>query len=147
VRTYYRGPDAIVTGRHFVWLAAPTQVFHFDAIREVRVVRGEPAAQAIGALLAAAAGLVTLAGITYAYAGRSVGLTAIAAAAIFLILVLTTVRRKAARTWSLEADYAGTWTIVYSSADITAFNQVKRAVRRNLEDRVADRDGYGLAAA
>ncbi|WP_305787695.1 DUF6232 family protein [Symbioplanes lichenis] len=147
MRTYYRGPDAIVTGRHFVWLAAPTQVFHFDAVREVRVVRGEPAAQAIGALLAGTAGLVTLAGVAYAYAGRSVGLAATAAAALFWLLVLTTVRRRAARTWSLEADYAGTWTIVYSSADITAFNQVKRAVRRNLEDRVADRDGYGLAAA
>ncbi len=147
MRTYYRGPDAIVTGRHFVRISSPAQVFEIAEIREVRVVRGELAAAVAGAMIGGVVAAVTLTGVSWVYAGRSAGLVAAAAAIVLCLITVATVRRQTPRMWSLEADYSGTWTTLYSSADSTTFNQVKRAVCRIIETRSPDRDRYGLAAA
>ena len=39
MRTYYRGPDAVITDTHFVWQSPTVRIFAIDDLRDVRLVR------------------------------------------------------------------------------------------------------------
>src|SRR3954454_17264865 len=73
-RTYYRGPDAVVTERHFVWLTRPTREFAVRDLRNIGFERTERdgvrryAAVLAGSALALAATAWLLLGQPPAYA-------------------------------------------------------------------------------
>ena len=39
MRTYYRGPDAVITDTHFVWQSPSVQIFAIDDLYDVRLER------------------------------------------------------------------------------------------------------------
>jgi len=142
-RTYYRGPDAVVTDRLFVWHTTPTRGFVVRDLQNVGFV-SEPdrfrpylARVAGGALvLVVATGLMLETPPTYA-----VGFLAFA----MPIMLTAAFWRMPPRRWELRATYRGHEVILYASSDTRVFNQVRRALRRAVEDArpVA---GYHLAS-
>ncbi|AGL14003.1 DUF6232 family protein [Actinoplanes sp. N902-109] len=146
MRTYYRSREALVTDEYFVWRTTG-QIFPVAALHDVRLVRGEPSRVGLVALAATTAGLVTLAGTSWALVDPSVGYTLAAAVTIVAALAARRPSRATSRERRVEALYLGTRVTLYASADERVFNQVTRALRRSIESSGPDRDGYGLAAA
>jgi hypothetical protein len=131
-RTYYRGPDAVVTDRLFVWRTTPTKGFVVRDLHNVGLVRGEvdplrpyTAPVVVGALVLVAAAWNML----DAPAAYATGVLAIAAVAVF-----ATAGRRRPRRWELRATYRGYEVMLYASSDVRVFNQVVRALRRAVED-------------
>jgi hypothetical protein len=131
-RTYYRGPDAVVTDRLFVWRTTPTKGFVVRDLHNVGLVRSEvdrlrpyTVSVAGGALILIAA-TWTLLDTPAAYA------TGFLAVAVLAILVTTS--RLRPRRWELRATYRGYEVMLYASSDVRVFNQVARALRRAVED-------------
>ena len=140
MRTYYRGPDALLTDEHFVWRTpTSTRIFAVGELRDVGLVRGEGIAATPGAMIVSAIGLVTLTVASWSLVGPAVGYAAAALAVVIAMIVVTSGRRRAARTWRLQATYRGLSVTLYSSADLQRFNQVARALRRAIE--VSRQDG------
>jgi hypothetical protein len=139
-RTYYRGPGAVVTERHFVWLTSPTREF---AVRDLRNI-GFARAQTDGVRRYAAlgvAGVLVLAATAWLVLGRqpmyAAGLLTIAVPVCFA----ASFRLAPSRHWVLSATYRGRSVILYTSSDTRVFNQVLRALRRAVEDaRAADKE-------
>jgi hypothetical protein len=142
MRTYYRGPDAVITDTHFVWQTPAVKIFAIDDLDDVRLERtvagGRSAVElGLGAILLTAA--------------VSAGLTFGPIAAVIPVLALITValaalRRRSAQAWEIRARYRTQDVTIYTSADPRIFNQVTRALRRTIERR-GTRKSYGLAAA
>jgi hypothetical protein len=145
-RTYYRGPDAVVTDQLFVWLTKPSKSYVVRDLRSVGLVRAEGSRLrfytphvATGTLVLAVAVWLTF-GSPAAYA---LGALAVAVPSTFAVARM----RARARRWELRATYRGGRVLLYASSDVRVFNQVVRALRRAVEDArppVNDRD---LAAA
>ena len=142
-RTYYRGPDAVVTDELFVWRGTR---FVIRNLRNVGRGRGDvdrlrpyQAYSATGALIVIAAAWATLdAPAAYALAG----------VAITIPVVLTVAaRRIQPPRWELRATYHNQSVIIYASSDERVFNQVTRALRRSMEDARSPARDHGLAAA
>jgi Family of unknown function (DUF6232) len=128
LRTYYRGPDAVVTDELFTWRTTPARIFVIRDIRNVGIVRGgadrrRPHA-AGGALAPAAAGWMPHTPLWYATA---VLVTAAAGGAAGY-------RVRRSRRWELHATYRGNEVVLYAATDARVFNQVSRALRRAMED-------------
>jgi hypothetical protein len=132
MRTYYRGPDAVVTSAVFVGCIDPTKPY---AIRDLRKVcishtdaeRFGPGHLTAGLLLiAVAAWPLWQASRLYAVILMALGMPAVAAGAAFW--------RLRPQHWELRATYRGRDVALYSSADERVFNQVSRALRRAIED-------------
>jgi hypothetical protein len=148
MRTYYRGPDALLTDDHFIWRTpTSTRMFAVRELRDVTLVRGEPAGSSVAALAATAAGLVTLTVASWALAGPVVGYTAAAVAVLIASIVVAAKGSRSARRWSLHGTYRGISVVLYSSPDPRVFNQVTRALRRAIEDTGQVRPARGLAVA
>jgi Family of unknown function (DUF6232) len=146
-RTYYRGPDAVVTDEMFLWRGTPLRSFAVRDLRHVGVVRtgAEPAnptaVLTVAALVVAAVGAGwTLLDPPTLYA---IGLLAVTVPLAFTVPSM--VRRT--RGWELHANYRGSDVVLYSCVDERQFGQVSRALRRSMEDARPHGRGLDLAAA
>ncbi|MFI5934908.1 DUF6232 family protein [Actinoplanes sp. NPDC051494] len=147
MRTYYQSREALVTDEFFVWHASTTQTFPIAELRDIGLVRDETGNLRVRALAATTAGLVTLAGASWALIGQFAGYTLAATAAVVAAFATRNPRRGSTRMWNVEATLHGTRVLVYSSADLRVFNQVTRALIRTVEVNQPAPEGYGLAAA
>ena len=132
-RTYYRGPDALVTSELFIWRTSPEKTFVIRELSKVGIVRGE-----IGHLRPdtanVAGGSLVLVAATWPMLNKP-GLMVMG----FLVLAVPGVVAAACwrlrpRTWELRATYRGLDVVLYVSPDARVFNQVSRALRRAMED-------------
>ena len=131
MRTYYRGPDALVTEEHLVWRTGTSRIFPVRELRNVGLVRGDAVDRRADIALVAAAGMVGFTLTTWMLAGRIVGL---ALGFVSLIAATAAVTTRQRRTvWQVRATYRGVDVVVYSSPNARVFNQVTRALRRALE--------------
>lgn len=146
MRTYYRGPDALVTDDHFVWRTSCTKTYAVDELRNVALVQGRMTASPPAAMLVTAAGLFAAAGSWTAF-GAAAGYSVAALAVFVTTATLATRHQRATRVWHLQATYRGIEVTLYSSSDVRVFNQVSRALRRSIEDGRPTSTRYGLAAA
>jgi len=131
-RTYYRGHDAVVTDRLFVWHTTPTKGFVVRDLQNVGLFCSEVSwlrpytAGLTGGALVMIAATWTLRDTPAAYA---TGFLAVA-----VLAFLATTGRHRPRRWELLATYRGYEVMLYASADVRVFNQVARALRRAVED-------------
>jgi hypothetical protein len=148
MRTYYRGPDALVTDEHFVWKAADrTRFFTIRDLQHVGLVRNNGIDRRPDVVTVAAVGLVAFAGTAWVTAGPIVGMAVGFVAAIAAVVAITTRQHRSEQSWQVHARYRGVETVIYTSPDVRVFNQVTRALRRSLEDDRQEPAKYGLAAA
>ena len=143
-RTYYRGPDAVVTDAWFVWLTGPTARFAVRDLRNVVRTRNDrfsrySAFVAGGAMVMVAAAWTTL-GTPAAYVLGALAVTVPTAAVVVS-------RRASTHSWQLMASYRGAEVVLYSCRDERVFNQVTRALKRSMEDARSPAGDYGLAPA
>jgi hypothetical protein len=145
-RTYYRGPDAVVTNELFVWRTAPPKLFAIRDLKKVGIVRrdvdrGRPSttrAAAGPAVLALAVWPIVETPVLIVTAFVAVALPAVAAATYW---------RLRPRRWELHATHRGAEVLLYASTDSRVFNQVARALRRAMEDNNPHAEWNGEAAA
>jgi hypothetical protein len=131
MRTYYRGPDAVVTSTAFAGRATarPYAIRDLQNVRITRTEHTQPSAAHVAAgvlFLAAAAWPLWKASPLYALVLLALGLPALAAGVL--------VWRQRPQTYQLWATYRGADVLLYSSTHARVFNQVSRALRRALED-------------
>ena len=143
-RTYYRGPDAVVTDKLFVWRTTPTKGYVVRDLRNVQLIRGKDglgpyAAPIAGGALVLAAALWTMIGPAAVYALGALAVAAPAGVAIGI--------RMRPRRWEMHATYRGARVVLYASSDGRVFNQVARALRRSVEDARPPSDDHDLVAA
>ena len=131
MRTYYRGPDAVVTSTVFAGRAAATPYAIRD-LRNVRITRTEQPQPSVTHLaagvlfIAAAVWPLWKASPLYAMALVALGMPALAAGVVLW--------RLRPQTFQLRATYRGVEVLLYTSTDERVFNQVTRALRRAIED-------------
>ncbi|WP_189080397.1 DUF6232 family protein [Mangrovihabitans endophyticus] len=142
-RTYYRGPDAVVTDELFVWLNRPMTSFFVGDLRFVGRSRQDRVSP-YWAFVAAGAAVLVVGAWTVFGASAAYILGAAAMAAPLIAVVAT--RRSSPPHWELRASYHGSEVVLYASSNERVFNQVSRALCRAIEARPSVR-GYGLAAA
>lgn len=144
MRTYYLGPDAVVTSTVF----ADRSTGKPFAIRDLRKAHIARTHQSQPALVFAVAGLVVMAAAAwpltkasplYGWALLALGVPSLAAVAALW--------RLRPQTWELWATYRGADVLLYSSTDERVFNQVSRALRRAIEDARPPATWRDLAAA
>jgi hypothetical protein len=141
MRTYYRGPDAVITDTHFVWQSSPVRIFAIDDLDDVRLERtGVAGPSAVEFSLGL--GLLILA---VAAALKSGVLAAMPLVAALVVVVLSALRRRGRHAWEIRARYRAQDVTIYTSPDPRTFNQVTRALRRTIERRGL-RPSYGLVA-
>ena len=145
-RTYYRGPDAVVTDQLFVWLTKPTRGYVVRDLRSVGLVRTE-VSRLRSYTLHVASGTLVLAVATWmtldSPAAYALGALAVAMPSAFAVARMRTRPQR----WELRATYRGTRVLLYTSTDVRVFNQVARALRRAMEDARPPVDNRDLAAA
>ena len=133
MRTYYGGPDAVVTSELFVWRTRPTRVFAIRELRGVGITHG-----AIDRrnphTTQAAAGSLALAVAVWPIVDTP-ALIALSVLAITVPVVAVAAHWRGRRQcWELHATYRGSAVILYASTSDRVFNQVTRALRRAMED-------------
>ncbi|XVU20889.1 DUF6232 family protein [Actinoplanes sp. CA-054009] len=134
-RVYYRGPDAVVTGDHIVWLTDPVRTFPQRELSELGVVRAAPPPPSGGArALAGVSLLVAVAALgAAAYTDSTpMWITASVVDVIAIVCVWGALGRRT-RTWEIHAKHHGAKVVVYASRDDRVFHQVQRAIRRSIE--------------
>jgi len=146
LRTYYDGPDALVTENHFIWRTDPLRAFIISDLRDVRLVQrdvGSPRMIIALAVMAAAA-LIVAPGwlLLHTMVGRLVLVGAAAAA-----VTLATLGRRSVHQWELRAAYQSREVVLYTTLEIRTFNQVTRALRRAIEGAGRARGHQRMAAA
>ncbi|GLY98184.1 DUF6232 family protein [Actinoplanes sp. NBRC 103695] len=133
MRTYYRGPDAVVTSELFVWRTTPAKIFVIRELRKVGITctaidRSRPPT------VQAAAGSVALAVAVWPVVETpalvALGLLAITVPGI----VVAAYRRTRPRLWELHASYRGGGVILFADTNARVFNQIARALRRAIEE-------------
>ena len=140
MRTFYRGPDAVVTDTHFVRQTPTVRIFAIADLNDVRLERIVSRGPS-GLALALGFGLFAVAVIT----GLKFGIAAVVPLVVVAIVVaLAGLRRSRARAWEIRARYRAQEVTLYTSRDPRVFNQVTRALRRTIERR--QRTAYDLAA-
>lgn len=141
-RTYYRGPEVVVTDRLFVWRTTPTKGFVVRDLRDVELVSPHRTPYAAYAAVA----VVILAIATWALIDSSAAYATGAAAAAVPPLFVFAGRRMRPQRWELRATYRGYGILLFASSDSRVFNQVARALRRAVEDCRAPAGRYRLVA-
>jgi len=141
-RTYYRGPEVVVTDRLFVWRTTPTKGFVVRDLRNVELVRPHRtpyAAYAAGAVVILAIATWVLLDSSAAYATGALALTVPP-------LFVAAGRRIRPQRWELRATYRGYGILLFASSDARVFNQVARGLRRAVEDCRTPAARYRLVA-
>jgi len=130
MRTYYRGRDAVVTSELFVRRVTSTKSYAIRDLRNVCIASDQHSARSRPA---AGIGFLGLAGALVALATGSLDALVLLGPATTLAVagILLWPRRRA--NWELRASYRGSTISLYSSCDVTVFNQVARALRRAIE--------------
>jgi hypothetical protein len=146
-RVYYDGPDAVVTDQLFVWRASPRKSYVVRDLHNVGVLRSDSRPASPATVLMAAAGTVAAvgAGWTMFEPPTAYALGLLAVTVPLACAVPSMVRRP--RGWELHALYRGTDVVLYACLEERQFNQVKRALRRSLENARPPERGRDLAAA
>jgi hypothetical protein len=139
MRTYYRGPDAVITDTHFVWQSSTVRIFAIDDLRDVRLVRAVAGGPSVAAV-ALGFGLFALAVVTGLKFGA---LAATPLLAAVVVLTVAGLRGRGRRAWEIRARYRSQEVTLYTSGDRRVFNQVTRALRRTIERR-PHRPAYGV---
>jgi len=140
MRTYYRGPDAIITDTHFVWQSPAVRIFAIADLDDVRLERTDARGPS-GVMVALGFGLFAVAVVT----GLKFGVAAATPLVLaVIVLALAGLRRRGGHAWEIRARYRAQEVTLYTSPDPRIFNQVTRALRRTIEQR--KRQAYGLAA-
>jgi hypothetical protein len=132
MRTYYRGPDAMVTSELFVRRSTSAKSYAIRDLRNVGITCDQGSAGA-RPLTAAGAGLLGLVGAAVALAADSPHTLILVGPATVLAVAGALLWPRPAATWELRASYRGRPLSLYSSRDVTVFNQVTRALRRAIE--------------
>jgi Family of unknown function (DUF6232) len=145
-RTYYRGPDAVVTDQLFVWLTRPARSYAVRDLRSVGLVRTEVNRLRSFTLHVAGGTLVLAAATWLALDSPAAYVLGALTVALPLTFVVAGMRARPQR-WELQATYRGSRVLLYASADVRVFNQVARALRRAVEDARPPVDNPDLAAA
>lgn len=132
MRVYYRGPDALITATQFVWLAEIPRVIPIADLRGADISRRrvKGALAPATAAAAAATALVVAPGLVFLTSTEArLSLFGVAA----LIVTMAMLRMRTGSRWELIASFRGRSITIYESVDVTAFNQVTRALGRVLE--------------
>ena len=133
MRTYYRGPDAVVTSELFVWRTTPAKMFAIRELQRVGITstavdRNRPPT------VQAAAGSVALA-VAIMPTVETPAMIALGLLAITIPgIAMTAWWRCRPRLWELHATYRGSEVILFAGTDVRVFNQVTRALRRAIEE-------------
>jgi uncharacterized protein DUF6232 len=141
MRTFYRGPDAVITDTHFVRQHPTVRIFAIADLEDVRLVRSVAGGPS-GVAVALGFGLLGVAAVTWLKFGASAATPLIVAA---VVLAFVGMRRSGGRAAEIRARYRTREVTLYVSGDSRTFNQVARALRRTIE-RSRQRQAYGLAA-
>jgi hypothetical protein len=146
MRTYYDGPDALITENHFIWRTDPVRAFIIGDLRDVRLVQRDVGSPRliIGLAAVAAAAMIVAPGwlLVHTMVGRLVLVGAAAAA-----VSLATLGRRSVHQWELRAVYQSREVVLYTTLEIRTFNQVTRALRRSVEASSRTRGRQWMAAA
>ncbi|MEV6489348.1 DUF6232 family protein [Actinoplanes sp. NPDC051633] len=132
-RTYYRGPDAVVTSELFVWRTKPARIFVIRELGHVGITCGDPD-RARPHTTHAAAGSAALAIAVWLIVDAPVLLVATCLAVALPVAAIGAYWRLRPRLWRLHATYRGDDVVLYASTNGRVFNQVIRALRRAIED-------------
>lgn len=132
MRTYYRGRDAMVTSELFVRRVTSTKSYAVRDLRNVCIAY-EPGSSRARPLVAAAAGFLGLTGAVAALATGHLYTLILLALTTVLAVAGTLLWPRRPDNWALQASYQGRAVRLYSSGDVTVFNQVARALRRAIE--------------
>ncbi|MCA2214533.1 DUF6232 family protein [Jidongwangia harbinensis] len=144
-RTYYRGPDAVVTNEVFVWRTAPPKVFVIRDLRDVCIAREDNRLPTTAHVAGGSLVLIAATGPMWNTPGLiSLGLLAVAVPGT---VVATACWRTRPRRRELRATYRGAEAVLYVSLNARVFNQVSRALRRSVEDNRPDWSAWDGAAA
>jgi hypothetical protein len=135
MRTYYRGPEVLITDKILAVAAAPVlRTFEIDELYDVVVVRGDlDPARVITAHVAGGALVVVVAcwRLLDSPAACLVALAFVVAASV----ISGACWRLNPRSYELRATYLGYDVQLYCSTDLRTFGQVKRGLMRALEGR------------
>ena len=131
-RTYYRGPDALVTSELFVWRISPPKTFVIRELTNVGIARSDVGRDRPHT--AQAAGSVVLAIAVWPVLETSAVTVAVVLAVAIPGVVVATYRRMRPQCWELHATYRNGAVVLYANRDVRVFNQVSRALRRAMED-------------
>jgi hypothetical protein len=138
----------VITDELFIWQGTPVKSFVVDDLRHVGVVRAGQEPISPIAVLTVAAGTVTAIGAGWTLldppAAYAIGLLAVLVPVSFAVPAMA---RRRPRGWELHALYRGVDVVLYASFDERQFNQVKRALRRAIENARPPDRGFNLAAA
>jgi hypothetical protein len=147
MRVFYRGQDAVITETQFLWLTGTLRSFDIAHLRRVRVIRRDvkvagPRMEVVASATVAAAGI----GVSAMFVHAPLVRLSLAGVAVALVAIAT-LRRRTVSRWEIRAHHRGREVTVYSTRDITTFNQVKRGLKRALEGAAAARYRPREAAA
>lgn len=146
MRTFYDGPDALVTENHFIWRTDPLRAFIIGDLRDVRLVQRDVGSRRVivTAATIAAAALIVAPGwlVLHTTVDRLVLLGAAVVA-----VTLATLGRRSVHQWELRATYQTREVVLYTTLELRTFNQVTRALRRSLESAARVRGHYRMAVA
>jgi hypothetical protein len=145
-RTYYRGPDAVVTSELFVWRTAPARTFVIRELRNVGIARCE-VDRSRPHTTQAFAGSAALAAAVWPMVDTPALIAAVLLALAVPGAAVAAVWRLRPRCWELHATYRGGEVVIYASTEARVFNQVARALRRAIEDADPHTARNGAAAA
>lgn len=132
-RTYYRGPDAVVTSDLFVWRTAPPKMFVIRDLRKVGISYSDARRRSPGAHTAV--GSAGLAVAIWPIVDTPALIAAVVLAVAIPGVVVAARLRLRPRIWELHAQYRHAEVLLYASPDTRVFNQVTRALRRAMEDQ------------
>jgi hypothetical protein len=132
MRTFYDGPDALVTENHFIWRTDPQRGFIIGDLRDVRLVQRDVGSPRVIIALAAVAAAALIVAPGWLLLDTMVGRLVLLGAAVAAVS-LATVGRRSVHQWELRAVYQSREVVLYSTLEIRTFNQVTRALRRSVE--------------
>jgi hypothetical protein len=146
MRTYYDGPDALVTENHFIWRTDPLRAFIIGDLRDVRLVQRDVGSPRVITALAAVAAAALIVAPGWLLIDTMVGRLVVLGAAMAAVS-LATLGRRSVHQWELRAAYQSREVVLYKTLEIRTFNQVTRALRRAIESAERPRGHYRMAAA
>ena len=132
---FYRSPHVLITGEVLEVAGTVWRRFAIRDLRQVRIVRQEPAGFSTQRVLGLSALVASL--VTVPVVGRVSGVLAIVTLTLLLVIVLMNLRFAPRVTWELIARYRGSSIVLFASTDQHEFEQVCRALQRSLEHRDA----------
>ena len=144
-RTYYRGPDAVVTSEVFIWRTTPPKIFVIRELKRVGIVRRDIDRRS--RIPKNGAGAVVLAVAIWPIVDTPVLITTVALAVAVPAVAVIAYWHNRPRLWELHALYRGAEVMLYAATDARVFNQVSRALRRAMEDNDPHITWDGEAAA